>query len=143
MFSRENDSITIASKDLRPPARCPDKQKELDSLLKINNSGWTEPYRCTEDTEIVVAYVCPITETLRNRKQKTLGWISFELSLHFLNQLINGIKLGETGYVFMVSKEGTYISHPDQSKLYQNYFTDASKKVNKKDVIQIRNLVQI
>lgn len=46
-----------------------------------------------------------------------LGVFGMSIKSHFLVEEVSGIKHGETGYGWMVNKDGIFISHPDEKNL--------------------------
>ena len=43
------------------------------------------------------------------------GALFFDVSLTSLNQMLNKVKLFDSGYTFVVSEQGKIISHPDEA----------------------------
>jgi len=108
--------------------------KEMELFAKIKNlttSGWTEPYRCPEKGNVVVAYHTPLYYKTENGGENFAGQIIAELSLMELNDAINQIDVGERGYTFLITREGDYITHPNDSNiLRRNVYSLPSKSLN-------------
>jgi phosphoserine phosphatase RsbU/P len=138
---KENDSIKIIRKDIRLPARCTNKSQKFDAVLQTRKPGWTEPYRCPEDSAVLSAFICPLYLISDAGKKEYIGWVACELSLRFLNQMIKGLKIDYNGSVVMVSKGGVYISHPDESKLFNNNLFNINRKVIRSDTTKIREIL--
>jgi len=64
------------------------------------------------------------------------------LSLSELNDSINSLKIGNSDYAFLVAKDGTYLTHPD-NKLIQNKnlfnLSDKEYKSTKEDIDDLLN----
>ncbi|KAF7785944.1 methyl-accepting chemotaxis protein [Pseudoalteromonas rubra] len=68
----------------------------------------TAPYADSVSKEIVVSVGTPVKKGGRFH-----GAIFFDVSLAKLGNMINSFELFDSGFAFMVSKDGTIISHPD------------------------------
>lgn len=72
---------------------------------------WSEPY------EDAVTKVGMITSTSSIRKDgKIVGVTTVDIGLKEFEEYIRGIKIGNTGYAFIVSAEGFYLGHKDSNK---------------------------
>jgi methyl-accepting chemotaxis protein len=71
----------------------------------------TAPYADSVSKEILVSIGTPV-----KKSGQFHGAIFFDVSLAKLSNMINSFNLFDAGFAFMVSKDGTIISHPD-SKL--------------------------
>ncbi len=63
--------------------------------------------------------VCSITHPVKDENGQVIGMISGLMKVSFLAEKINEIKLGKTGYVYMVGKDGTVIVYPDAKQVLQ------------------------
>jgi methyl-accepting chemotaxis protein len=59
----------------------------------------------------------PIAVPVRSADGKVVGVVTNILSAKYLNDFIVNTKAGETGYAFMVNKEGLFIAHPDPKNI--------------------------
>ena len=67
----------------------------------------TDPYADAVTKEILVSIGTPV-----NQSGRFAGAIFFDVSLAGLAEMINKVNLLNAGYAFMVTKDGTIISHP-------------------------------
>ena len=82
---------------------------------KLNRPVWSEPYYDTGGGDtLMVTYSVPFYREEAGRKKFT-GIVTADLSLSWLEKMISSLKIGKTGYGFLVSKEGKLITHPDKS----------------------------
>lgn len=82
---------------------------------KLGHSVWSEPYYDTGGGEtLMVTYSVPFYRE-ESGKNKFTGVVTADLSLSWLDQMVSSLKMGKTGYGFLVSKEGKLITHPDKS----------------------------
>ncbi len=83
---------------------------------------WMPPYTDTVTNKTVITYVIPVK--YKGQVKGVLG-IDVDFSSIFRDML--STKIGETGYLFVVSPNGTVIIHPDSSLVGKlNIFTDPS-----------------
>jgi sigma-B regulation protein RsbU (phosphoserine phosphatase) len=82
---------------------------------KLGLPVWSEPYydRGGGDT-LMVTYSAPFYRETGGKKKFT-GIVTADLSLSWLEEMVSSLKIGKTGYGFLVSKEGKLITHPDKS----------------------------
>ncbi len=77
---------------------------------------WTEPYYDKGGGDfIMTTYSVPFYDD----DDKFMGVMTADICLTWLQNLISSIKIGETGYAFMISGNGTFVTHPDE-KLIMN-----------------------
>ncbi|MBI4773710.1 MAG: hypothetical protein HY788_05935 [Deltaproteobacteria bacterium] len=80
---------------------------------ELNRPEWSEPYFDEGGGDILMAtYSAPFYRTVGN-EQRFMGVVSADLSLSWLQQLVSSIRIQRTGYGFLISKNGTLITHPN------------------------------
>lgn len=88
---------------------------------------WTEPYYDKGADAIMTTYSVPIY----NKKAEFLGLATVDLELSFLTQMINSIQIGKTGYAMLLSRNGTFLTHPDKDKyVLKAKFGDIAEAAN-------------
>lgn len=91
----------------------------------LDSPYWVEPFRefytsGIQVDEVITSYCQPI----HNRAGKTVGVLSVDLSLEWFSNTITGAKPFPNSYSVVLGKGGTFIVHPDSTKLfYQTIFT--------------------
>ncbi|MBN2125869.1 MAG: SpoIIE family protein phosphatase [Deltaproteobacteria bacterium] len=76
---------------------------------------WTEPYYDEGAGEIIMStYAVPFYRDLAGER-KFMGVVTADISLAGLRNIVDSIKIARTGYGFLISKNGTFITHPDSS----------------------------
>ena len=87
----------------------------LPQLLK--HPCWTEPYMdldaLTNTSEMVTSYC----QTLNDKNGNVIGVINTSLSLNWLSQMVTSIKPYPKSYSFMIGRGGTYLVHPDTTRI--------------------------
>jgi len=79
---------------------------------ELSHPVWSEPYFDEGAGNIVMStYSVPF---FKNRLGERVfsGVVTADISLSWLQQLVSAIQIAETGYGFLISKNGTYITHP-------------------------------
>jgi phosphoserine phosphatase RsbU/P len=73
---------------------------------------WSEPYYAGAGGKILMAtYSVPFYRQFRGKRQ-FMGVITADISLEWLQNIVSSIKVLQTGYGFLISKNGTLVTHP-------------------------------
>lgn len=85
---------------------------QIPKLLKTDY--WSEPYYDSGGGEkMMTTYSYP----LENEQGDIIGIVTADISLDWLTKLITNIKYHDEAYNFVVSRTGTFIVHPDTTKI--------------------------
>ncbi|MFA5181558.1 MAG: methyl-accepting chemotaxis protein [Syntrophales bacterium] len=63
--------------------------------------------------------ICSIAYPVKDENGQVIGMIAGLMKVSFLSAKINEIKLGKTGYAYMINKEGVVIVYPDPKQVLQ------------------------
>ena len=86
---------------------------------ELNKPIWTEPYY-DEDAGKVIMTTFSVPFYRVSMGQKVfMGVVTADVSLSWLHEIVSSIKVAHTGYGFLISKNGTFITHP-KSELMMN-----------------------
>ncbi len=104
---------------------------------------WSEPYYDEGGGNIVMfTYSVPLYKT-ENGKKIFVGVMTADVSLEWLGKIFSSIKIEKTGYAFMISKNGTLISHPVTDLIMkQTIFSIAEKGKSEQLKMIGRNMVK-
>lgn len=80
---------------------------------------WSDPYADSVTGIPMITSSSPI-----NRDGKVVGVTTTDISIKELSDYIKNIKVGETGYAFVVSRDGTYLASRQQEKNLKEKITD-------------------
>ncbi len=96
--------------------------KELERAI------WTEPYNDEGGGGVTMAtYAVPFFRTV-DGERVFAGVVTADISLDWLEDMIRKIHIFETGYAFLLSRHGTFITHPDRNLIMnQTIFTLAEE----------------
>jgi len=61
---------------------------------------------------VMSTYSVPFYKTV-DGERVFMGVVTADVSLNWLQKIVGGIKIAETGYGFILSKNGTFVTHPD------------------------------
>lgn len=92
---------------------------------------WSEPYYDTGGSEaLVTTFSLPFYEPDSGSK-KLVGIITIDLSLKWLTDIISSVHILETGYASVISRNGTFVTHPNQDLIMnQTIFSYAAELGN-------------
>ncbi|MCX6258140.1 MAG: ATP-binding protein [Bacteroidia bacterium] len=110
---------------------------------ELGKSLWSEPYFDAEGSNAVVStYSVPLYSGINSNK-KFVGILTIELSLEWLQQYVNEIKVQETGYGFMISKTGCIVTHPVKDLIMNETIFSIADEQNSTELRKIgRNMIK-
>ncbi|MCW2290983.1 methyl-accepting chemotaxis protein [Pseudomonas sp. BIGb0408] len=83
---------------------------------QANRTVLTAPYVDQITNSLVISPIAPV----RGPDGKVFGMTGGDVSLDTLVKIINSIELGDLGYAFLVSKDGTVLVHPQGDLVMKN-----------------------
>jgi len=82
---------------------------------ELEEPVWSEPYYDEGGGNIVMStYSVPFFKREGNRRHLA-GIITADISLSWLRSIVSSIRIGETGYGFVITRNGTFVAHPDST----------------------------
>ena len=79
---------------------------------ELTRSVWSEPYFDEGGGNIIMStYSVPFYKEI-NGKREFMGVVTADISLSWLQDIVSSIKIADTGYGFLVSNNGTIVTHP-------------------------------
>jgi sigma-B regulation protein RsbU (phosphoserine phosphatase) len=80
---------------------------------ELEQPVWSEPYYDEGAGGIVMAtFSVPFYRRTEGRRILT-GIVTADVSLSWLRDIVSSLRISETGYGFLISKNGTFITHPN------------------------------
>ncbi len=111
MFVRENNSLNFRQIEKRYDYTL--QEHDWYSIPFANRSPvWTEPQLDPETGDIVARYGVPFYKPGSNGRGEPIGVVFLQLLLNQIKTLVGSLDLGKTGYGFILSKKGRFLSHP-------------------------------
>ncbi|MBM4275474.1 MAG: serine/threonine protein phosphatase, partial [Deltaproteobacteria bacterium] len=100
---------------------------------ELNQPAWTEPYYDEGAGEIIMAtYSVPFYRNVSG-KRKLIGVVTADISLSWLQKIVASIKIAETGYGFLISKNGAFVTHPNTNFIMnETIFSVAEARADKR-----------
>lgn len=95
---------------------------------KQSRPVWTEPYFDEGGGNILMTtYSVPFFRLI-DGKRKLAGIVTIDISLAWLQEIISSIRFFDSGYGFIISRKGTFVTHPEVSLIMKsNIFAVAEK----------------
>lgn len=87
------------------------------ALDNPDQSMITEPYVSAVDTSMILITV---SKAVKDASGEIVGAVGIDVSLEKLSEEIRNIKIGDSGYIFLFSKDGTILAHPDSGYNFKN-----------------------
>jgi phosphoserine phosphatase RsbU/P len=82
---------------------------------ELNKPQWSEPYYDEGGGNIIMStYSVPFYKNT-NGKKTFVGIVTADISLQWLETIMSSIEISKTGYGFLISKNGTIVTHPNSS----------------------------
>lgn len=78
----------------------------------LGQAVWSEPYFGVSGGTVMTSYSYPFYRENAGHK-KFGGIVCIDLSLNWLRNVVSSLKIGETGYAFLITRNGTFVTHPD------------------------------
>jgi signal transduction histidine kinase len=96
---------------------------------ELNRPVWSEPYLDEGGGNIIMStYSVPLYRQI-NGKNQFIGILTADVSLDWLQDYFDSIKVYQTGYAFMISRNGAFVSHPKKELIInESIFSVADKQ---------------
>lgn len=78
---------------------------------ELRKTDWSEPYYDSGTGELMATCSAPFYETI-NGTRRLGGVVVSDISLEWLTELVVSIKVLKSGYAFLISRNGTIVTHP-------------------------------
>jgi len=141
-FYRSSDSIIFQKEDELIYC-CKSEERMFEEIMEGENPGWTKVFNCERNNKQVVGYYSPIRIRATENELVKVGSVITELSLSDLNDTINSFKIGKKdGYAFLVSEDGTYLTHPNKEWILNRSLYTVKDKEYKVSEAEIDDLLK-
>jgi sigma-B regulation protein RsbU (phosphoserine phosphatase) len=95
---------------------------------RLHKPVWTEPYFDTGFGKIIMStYSVPVYRIVRGKKMFR-GVVTADISLEQLSDIVSSIRILQTGFGILISKNGTFITHPDKNLIMKETIYSLAKK---------------
>lgn len=104
---------------------------------ELQKPVWSEPYFDEGGGNIVMStYSVPLYKKINGKKQ-FIGMLTADLSLDWLQQLVSNIKVYESGYAYMVSRNGSLVTHPKKELIMNATIFSIAEEANSTQLREI------
>jgi len=104
---------------------------------ELNRPDWSEPYFDEGAGDIIMAtYSVPLYREVNGNKQ-FVGILTADISLTWLEKFVDGIRVYETGYSFIITRNGTIACHPMKDIMLNETIFSVAEAQNSQ---QLRNI---
>jgi len=81
---------------------------------ELKRPVWSEPYYDEGGGNIIMStYSVPFYKNTGGER-KFAGVVTADMSLLWLQDIVSSIKIGKTGYAFLISRNGVFVTHPEK-----------------------------
>ncbi len=110
---------------------------------ELNRPDWSDPYFDEGAGDIIMAtYSVPLYRETDGKKQFA-GILTADISLTWLEKFIDGIKVLETGYGFVITKTGTIACHPKKDIMLNETIFSVAEAQNSQQLRDIgKNMIR-
>lgn len=105
--------------------------REWYSCTEVGHTVLTEPYEDVSTGDMVLTAATPVYD---KSGKKILGVVGIDVTMGRLNEMMEKHRIGETGFVVLLSEQGTILAHPSEDMLYKN-ISEADLSQNVLDAI--------
>ncbi|MBK5241074.1 EAL domain-containing protein [Clostridium sp.] len=87
------------------------------ALAKPDEVVISEPYISSDENK---SLIISASSTIKDEYGSVIGVMGLDVSLEKLSNIISNIKMRDTGYAFLFSKDGTILAHPNSNLNFKN-----------------------
>jgi hypothetical protein len=91
---------------------------------------WQEPFLATGAGRVLIEYGVPFFR--KNETARPAGVVTIDFSLGQLQELLARLELGDTGYGIVCTAKGTFLAHPDRSRVVHGSAFDAADGIDRR-----------
>jgi len=104
---------------------------------------WSEPYYGEGGAGALLS-TCSVPFYLNKDGQRILGGvITIDISLNWLTDIVNSVKIFDTGYAFLISRNGVFVTHPNHSFIMNETIFTRAKEQNIPELRELgRNMIR-
>lgn len=132
-FYRQGDQLLFA-----PEENFQYLQQDWYQIAKeLREQAWSEPYDDETSGEILMTS-CSVPIFMDQGKEKAVrGVVVADVSLEWLTRLVASIRVLDTGYSFLLSRNGTFLTHPDHNLIMNETIFSLAESRNSPELREI------
>jgi len=101
---------------------------------ETGRAHWSNPYYDEGGGEILMATYSVPFFSLRGEKRHLMGVATADISLEWLKELLDGVKVYRSGYAFIISQNGDFITHPADELVMRESLFSLSEALNDPEI---------
>jgi sigma-B regulation protein RsbU (phosphoserine phosphatase) len=137
-FSSDKPEQFIGNCDSLTTEQFIKKQKSGNNAL--NDGFWSDPFYCKGDTtHLLVSYKKPIFSP---ESKEMVGLVSCVISLNQMNQMLSEIKIGKSGYTFIIDRYGNLLTHPKKEWILKRNLFEKPSLIFSNDIHLIESEIK-
>lgn len=110
--------------------------------MELQKPYWTEPYFDTGGgNALMTTYSVPFYRDV-NGKRTVVGIITMDLALDWFSQLVSDVKILKSGYASVISKNGTFITHPNKDWIMNQTIFSVAEELHNPELREIGREMQ-
>ena len=111
-------------------------QEDFFKQMKAEGEFITEPYIRQEAKESITTIVTPI-----KKDNNVVGYLCGTVKLDKINEIVQSIKIGNTGYGFIINSQGKFVAHKDMNLVFnETTFTETFAGKDKDKEAEVNNI---
>jgi len=108
---------------------------QIPSMLR--KPYWSEPYYDTGGGDALISTYSVPFYLNRNRHRVFGGIITIDISLDWLTEIVSSVKIFETGYAFLITRSGSFVTNPNRSLIMNETIFTLAKETNLPEMREI------
>lgn len=122
LYTGFEDGQVIYSDEWVPPADYDPRKRPWYIQAKTQmKASITEPFISASTGKLILSFISPLVSD-----GKLFGVLGSDVGLDYLTKQVLGVKLGSSGYAFLVDKEGKILVHPNPDYVMKKNLKDVS-----------------
>ena len=115
VFDLKGDAV-VSSEILKAPVNVVDRDYFVAVVKDAKDKVVSKPLMSRTVGKAVVVLAVPI----RDKAKKLVGVLNAGIDLEYLTNEVSKTKIGNTGYAFVLDRDGMVVAHPDPAKRMKN-----------------------
>ena len=120
----ENGTVIFSDDWVAPPDYDPRKRPWYTQTKAQPKTGLTEPYIASSTGKLTISFMSPIMSN-----NTFSGVLSSDIMLESIMQQVLNVKIGKTGYAFIIDKDGKILIHPNQELILKKKIAELSPEL--------------
>jgi sigma-B regulation protein RsbU (phosphoserine phosphatase) len=104
---------------------------------ELDRTVWSEPYFDTGGGNALMATCSVPFHSFAGGKRAVAGVVTADVSLEWLTRLIAGTSVLDTGYAYLITKTGTYVTHPEPGVAFNETIFSRAEEMRDQELRKI------